>query len=97
MTTKAPTGLARFAKKAQTETAAPQMQLDGVQDAPDGPTAAKRQRGKGDTVALTVRLSRGDWERLHQLAVSEGDSIQGLCVDGLNLVFKSKGLPPLTK
>jgi hypothetical protein len=44
-------------------------------------------------VALSVRLPRADWERLHQLAVSEGTSIQKLIVRGLTDIFKSKGLP----
>jgi hypothetical protein len=55
----------------------------------------KRKRGRWETVALTVRLSRADWERLHQLAVSEGTSIQHLAVSGLSTVFASKGLPGL--
>jgi hypothetical protein len=54
-----------------------------------------RERGKKETVALTVRLPRGEWERLHQLAVSEGVSIQTLAVRGLSLVFREKGLPAI--
>lgn len=54
-----------------------------------------RQRGKGEVVALTVRLSRGDWERLHQLAVAEGVSIQRLAMRGFSRVFEEKGLPGL--
>jgi hypothetical protein len=77
-----PTGLAAFTQKA-----APARS----EQAPE----AKRQRGRGETVALTVRLSRADWERLHQLAVSEGTSIQHLAVTGLSAVFASKGLPGL--
>ena len=52
----------------------------------------ERERGKNETVALTVRLPRGEWERLHRLAVSEGVSIQTLGVRGLSLVFREKGL-----
>ncbi len=55
----------------------------------------KRERGMKETVALTVRLPRTDWERLHHLAVSEGVSIQTLAVRGLSLVFREKGLSPL--
>jgi hypothetical protein len=47
-------------------------------------------------VALTVRVTRGDWERLHQLAVHEGVSLQSLALLGLSRVFTDKGLPPLT-
>lgn len=54
-----------------------------------------RERGKKETVALTVRLPRAEWERLHKLAVSEGVSIQALAVRGLGLVFAEKGLPAI--
>ncbi len=54
-----------------------------------------RERGKKDVVALTVRLPRPEWERLHKLAVSEGVSIQTLAVKGLSLVFREKGLSPI--
>jgi hypothetical protein len=55
----------------------------------------EREVGKKETVALTVRLPRKEWERLHGLAVTEGVSIQTLAVRGLSLVFKEKGLPPI--
>jgi hypothetical protein len=54
-----------------------------------------RERGKKQIVALTVRLPRSEWERLHQLATSEGVAIHTLAVRGLSLVFKEKRLPPL--
>jgi hypothetical protein len=57
------------------------------------PQTTSRRRGQGATVALTVRISRPDWERLHQLAVSEGVSLQELAVRGLSQVFAAKGLP----
>jgi hypothetical protein len=44
-------------------------------------------------VSLSVRLTRDDWERLHQLAVAEGVSLQALIMRGLSQVFTSKGLP----
>jgi hypothetical protein len=59
--------------------------------------ATERQRAKKEIVALTVRLQRAEWERLHQLAVSEGMSIQALAVRGLNRVFTEKGLPKLAE
>jgi hypothetical protein len=80
-----PTGLAAFAQR-KTPARSEQLQK------PDMPA---RRRGRGETVALTVRLSRSDWERLHQLAVSEGTSIQQLAVAGLSNVFAAKGLPGL--
>jgi hypothetical protein len=52
----------------------------------------QRERGKKKTVALTVRLPRGEWERLHRLAISQGVSIQSLAVRGLSLVFQENGL-----
>jgi hypothetical protein len=54
-----------------------------------------RERGTKETVALTVRLPRGEWERVHHLAVSEGVSIQALAVRVLSLVFKEKGSAPI--
>ena len=80
-----PTGLAAF-----TQRTAPTYSEDEKES-----FATVRKRGRGETVALTVRLSRADWERLHQLAVSEGASIQQLAVSGLSKVFASKGLPGL--
>lgn len=55
-----------------------------------------RQRGKGDVVALTLRLSRDDWQRVHQLALAEGISIQKLTVEGLSKLFEAKGLTGLS-
>jgi hypothetical protein len=77
-----PTGLAAFTQK----------------NAPknDGKTeqaVSARRRGQGEKVALTVRLDRADWERLHQLAVAEGVSLQALALQGLSKIFNGKGLP----
>ena len=55
----------------------------------------RRKRGKGETVAITVRLSRSQWERLHQFAISEGDSLQGLKLRGLSMLLREKGLGEL--
>jgi predicted HicB family RNase H-like nuclease len=55
-----------------------------------------RKRAQGDTVALTVRIPRAEWARLHQLAVAEGVSLQALALDGLSRVFREHGLPPIT-
>ena len=51
-----------------------------------------RKRGAGDTVALTVRLPRAEWARLHHLAVAEGVSLQTLAVRGFDKVFADYGL-----
>jgi len=71
--------------------------LQSQETVPIKSVTATRRRGKGDIVALTVRLSRAEWERVHQLAVAEGVSIQSLAVTGLSLVFKDKGLPTLNE
>lgn len=81
-------GLAAFTSRktaAQSETVAP--------IAPESIATSDRKRGKGEVVALTVRLSRSEWERVHQLAVAEGTSIQQLALKGLSKVFAEKGLP----
>jgi len=63
--------------------------------ASDDKPATVRKRAQGETVALTVRLPRADWVRLHQLAVAEGVSLQTLAVMGLSRVFAEHGLPPV--
>ena len=84
------TGLAAFTKRGAIH---PEISATlGDQDSTVG-----RQRAKKEIVALTVRLQRSEWERLHQLAVSEGLSIQSLAVRGLNRVFTEKGLPKLAE
>jgi hypothetical protein len=80
-----PTGLAAFTQRS----------VPTPNEEDKKPPATARKRGRGETVALTVRLTRADWERLHQLAVSEGTSIQQLAVSGLSTIFGSKGLPGL--
>ena len=89
------TGLAAFTRKP-----APQPAASAAEAPVPAPAVAsqgpKKSRGQGETVSMTVRLSRADWERLHQLAVSEGTSIQRLAVDGFSKVFAEKGLPGLS-
>ena len=82
-----PTGLAAFARKPKTN------QSVGDSEHQAMPTA--RTRGKAESVALTVRLTRRQWERLHQLALAEGVSLQRLMVDGLGTLFHQRGLPEL--
>jgi hypothetical protein len=57
--------------------------------------AGKRQRGKGETVAITVRLPKGEWMRLQMFAMTEGESLQSLAVAGFNRELKAKGQPLL--
>ncbi len=84
------TGLAAFTRRGATQ---PAISTAAEENQP----SSERQRAKKDVVALTVRLQRAEWERLHQLAVSEGMSIQSLAVRGLNRVFTEKGLPKLAE
>ena len=84
------TGFAAFTKRGVVQPAASQV-------GEEAPIDTGRQRAKKDIVALTVRLQRSEWEWLHQLAVSEGMSIQSLAVRGLNRVFTDKGLPKLAE
>ena len=86
MTTK-PTGLAAFTRNRGAQAPSPEV------------TASKtgRKRAQGETVALTVRVPRAEWARLHQLAVAEGVSLQSLALTGLSKVFAEQGLPPITQ
>ena len=80
------TGLSAFKRKPQPTEISPSSLLS---------TTIQRKRGKGETVALTLRLTRTQWERVHQLALSEGISLQQLCLHGLQKIFVEKGLPDL--
>jgi hypothetical protein len=91
-TKKKPTGLAAFSKK-QAQIEQPPQVAAVLAPVTTKTPGRPRKRGAGDTVALTVRMKRGDWERLHALAVSEGDSLQALALRGFSLVFAEKGLP----
>lgn len=79
------TGLAAFTRN----------QGAGTAEVSDDKPATARKRAQGETVALTVRLPRAEWARLHQLAVAEGVSLQTLAIMGLSKVFAEHGLPPM--
>ncbi len=51
-----------------------------------------RKRGQGSKVSIPVRLTRRQWERLHQVAISDGDSLQTVIVRALKLMFQERGL-----
>ena len=77
-----------MAKKAETGLSGFMPTLDKeAEPAPRG-----RRRAQGKTVGICVRLEREEWERLHHLAVSEGVSLQGLFLEGVERVFKARGL-----
>ncbi len=80
-----PTGLAAFTRNRGA----------AAKEVSAGKPATARKRAQGEIVALTVRLPRADWARLHQLAVAEGVSLQALALDGLSKVFAEHGLPPV--
>lgn len=50
---------------------------------------------QGDTVALTLRVAKSDWIRLHELAASEGLSLTALAKSGLSKELAKRGLPGL--
>lgn len=86
MTTKM-TGLAAFARKPK---------IDGTDGAGVQPAPFEtRTRAKNASVALTVRLTRHQWERLHQLALADGVSLQQLMLQGLGTLFRGRGLPEI--
>ena len=57
--------------------------------------APRRKRGGGETVALTVKVRRSDWQRLRQLADAEGTTIQAMAEVGFSAVLAQHGLPPI--
>lgn len=46
-------------------------------------------------VSLTVRVSRDQWRRIHELAVYEGKSINAVAIEGISRLFQEKGLKSL--
>ncbi len=83
MKTKKPNNLAMFNQKAKAASAEPAR------------IAGKRQRGNGETVAITVRLPKDAWMKLQMFAMSEGTSLQSLAVSGFNRELTAGGQPPL--
>jgi hypothetical protein len=56
---------------------------------------ASRKRGVGETVSITFRVPKDPWMRLHQLAMSEGESLQSLIWEACSAYLVSKGQLPL--
>jgi hypothetical protein len=54
------------------------------------------RRGSGETVALTVRLTKADWMRLKVFAMEQGETLQTIAVKGFNRLLVAKGEPPLS-
>jgi hypothetical protein len=78
------TGLASFTGRQPTE-------RQGHDNVPED----IRTKAKGDTVAITLRLTPDQWELVHQLARSEGVSLNRLALLALSKIFQEKGLPGL--
>jgi hypothetical protein len=72
------------------------MPRPAVSDPPSrGGVKGRRPRGQGATVALTLRLERKDWARLHEVAVADGLALADLLREGLNRALAARGLPPV--
>lgn len=59
--------------------------------------STRRRRGEGDTVALTVRVPREGWKRLHMVAISEGVSLQELTIRAYSRLLQDLDYGPLSK
>jgi transposase InsO family protein len=44
---------------------------------------------------MTLRLSRAQWDRVHDLARAEGVSLNALALWGLSRLCAERGVPPL--
>jgi hypothetical protein len=60
------------------------------------PNESRIRRGQGGTVALTVRLSKADWMTLRQFAMTQGETLQTIAVNGFNRELVAKGHRPLS-
>jgi hypothetical protein len=93
------TGLASFTKRGQQ--AAPVEATPAVETAVAAAPATQHQpharaRAQKAVVAMSFRITRQDWERVHQLAITEGVSINTLTLRGLSKLFEERGLPGMT-
>lgn len=90
---------ARMAVPAKAQEAAPgatESRDDVVTPPRHDVATSKRSRGAGDTVALSLRVARRDWTRLHEVAVADGISLSTLMKEGLTLALAKRGLAPLS-
>lgn len=88
------TGLAAFTRPKAGAEATSLAAIEDDRPAVEIPTP-RRKRGGGETVALTVKVRRSDWQRLRQLADAEGTTIQSMAEAGLSAVLAQHGLPPI--
>ncbi len=90
------TGLASFTKRGQQSAPLETAQAVATTTVPATTATAQphsRARAQKSVVAMSFRISRPDWERLHQLAITEGVSINTLTLRGLSKLFEERGLP----
>lgn len=94
------TGLASFTKRGQQSTpveSAPAVEAPvAAAHAAVTPPPHARARAQKAVVAMSFRITRQDWERVHQLAITEGVSINTLTLRGLSKLFEERGLPGMT-
>ena len=88
------TGLAAFTRPKAGAEVTSLAAIEDDRPAVEIPTP-RRKRGGGETVALTVKVRRSDWQRLRQLADAEGMTIQAMAEAGLSAVLAQHGLPPI--
>ena len=69
--------------------------MDDFLDTAQEPRKKRRKKAMGDVVHVTLRLDREQWERAHQLARSEGVSLNQLAIDGISKLLEDRGLPAL--
>ncbi|WP_062339547.1 hypothetical protein [Zymomonas mobilis] len=70
---KKPTGLAAFSRPKAVTHALTEEPTSIIEN--QTAFSPRKKRGSGDTVALTVKVRRTDWQRLRQLADAEGTTI----------------------
>jgi hypothetical protein len=58
-------------------------------------TPTKRSRGHGDIVAVSMRMHKEDWKRLHVFALDSNETLQGLFILSMSALLESRGLPGL--
>lgn len=77
----------------------PQMKLDTLKAAkpttarskPEPAGAVSDDKRRGQTLRLTVDA----WKQLKMLAVNEEKTAHELLLEGVNLLFRDRGLPPV--
>lgn len=90
---KKPTGLAAFSRPKTVTHLPTEEPTSTIENQTAFPM--RKKRGSGDTVALTVKVRRTDWQRLRQLADAEGTTIQAMAEAGFSAILAQHGLAPL--